>query len=358
MGRQAPPPPPGPASQGGSSQPSARRESLRSASLAERLRASGRHPVILFGTSTSGKSTLLVSLFHCLNHNSDIGLQLGAPILDPASSDGKVMHEKAIELFERRVAAFDEGEVLESTQLEQPFFVPVDVQPRDASQPVRFAFLEARGEWFDPSQEERGSIYRGLKEEIVEILEHFSESISMLYVAPYSVAEVNIVGTRASDTGLTGAIHAYRTHREAIAQDFHLFLLTKWDQHAVPLADSPEFSRVRAKEVDRIITERYPKAWRAYQAMPLGGRIVRRFFMQYTAGHIRGGMVREPPERHRRTFDRYNHTIWNWLYGNATQEADGDGYTFTRGELFRDVAPRDATRMTFVERITSLILSR
>ena len=338
--------------------PPVRRDSPRANSFAERLRLSGRHPVLVFGTSTSGKSTLLVSLFHCLSKNRDINVRLGEPIFDVGTAAGRATHDQATDLFDRRVSAFEEGVVLNSTFLEHPFFVPVDVQPRGQTEPIRFAFMEARGEWFDPSQEDTGSIYRAMKEEIAEVLRNYPDAISVIHVAPYSILDDTNASTRESDKGLNGAIKSYLKHRDAKDQDFHLFLLTKWDQCAAPMKDSPRFSRVRAAEIKSVLNARYPRAWAEYHAMPLNGPVVRRYFMQYAAGHIRDGVVWDPPERHKHTFDRYPRTLWNWLYGNATEEKEGDALSFSRRILFRDVASRDGTHVTFIERITSFVRLR
>lgn len=329
----------------------------RSSSLAERLRVSGRHPVLLFGTSTSGKSTLLVSLFHSLGTNREVRIRLGEPVADLNTPEGRRAHELALELFERRVAEFDKGVMLESSQLDWPFFVPVDLQKGGHSEPVKLAFLEARGEWFDPSKESKGSIFQGLKAEIVDILKNYPEPLSVLYVAPYSIDDQKGDNTSESDLGLDGTIGAYSEHRRASGQDYHLFLLTKWDKFADPVSDAPKFSRVKPGDVENVLTARYRRSWNSFQKIPLSGSAVRRYFMQYTAGSISDGIVWGPPERQRRTFDRYNRTLWNWLYGNATERTNGDGYP-VREELFRGVGPRGGTRMTIVERITSYIFTR
>lgn len=324
-------------------------------SLADHLERTRRHPVILFGVGASGKTTMLMSLIQALNRSGEVNIYLGDPILPKDHPEAEDAHEQAITFFERDAQSFALGEMVKGTRAERPYFIPVDVERRRDGRIVRLALLEGQGEWYRPVRRGRGSMFPAFKEDIAEIMEYYGESLSVIWAAPYSIGSGKI-DTEDSDLGLVGAINAYKKHRSSIQQDFHLYLLTKWDCFAEPLADKANFSVVTAEMVEEQIQDRYPNSWPNFAGLALK-TTGRRFFMQYAAGHIVGDRVRIPPQRHRAAFDRYPRTIWNWLYGNATQtEVAADEKL--REVLFPDVLPRPPRRLSAWEWISNFLFSR
>lgn len=355
-----PPPPPPPPTVEITVPPQSEPEPAKtqnSGSLADHLARTRRHPVILFGVGASGKTTLLMSLVQALNRSSDVNIYLGNPILPKEDPEALEMHEQAITFFQRDAQAFALGELVPPTRFDKPYFIPVDVERKSDGRVVKLALLEGKGEWYAPIRGGKGSMFQKFKEDIAEILGLYGESLTILWVAPYSIGGGQDEDTADSDLGLMGALDEYRRHRKSIAQDFHLFLLNKWDCHAEPLADKANFSVVTAEMVEEIIEERYARVWPNYEGLALK-TTGRRFFMQYASGHIVGDRVSIPPKRHRAAFDRYPRTVWNWLYGNATQtdiSMDGERQ---RETLFPDVLPLPPKRETVLEWISRKLLGR
>lgn len=330
----------------------------RQGSLADHLERTGRHPVVIFGIGSAGKTTLLMSLVQAINRSNEVNIFLGEPILPEEDSRAEQSHEQAITFFEHDAQAFALGEPVPPTRLDDPYFIPVDIIHKRNGRVVRLALLEGKGEWYAPiTGVKKGSMFQKFKRDLADLLELYGESITVLWVAPFAIGTGKKRDTRNSDLGLTGAINNYRKHRTAIGQDYHLFLLNKWDCYAPPLQDNPQFSVVTDTLVDDLIGELYPNAWPNYEALSLQ-TTGRRFFMQYASGHIVGDQVRVPPQRHRSAFDRYPRTVWNWLYGNATQTEVGAAGARTRETLFPDVLPRPARREPFWEKLSRMILSR
>jgi hypothetical protein len=323
----------------------------RGGALADHLERTRRHPVIVFGIGASGKTTIMMSLVQAINRSGDVNIYLGDPIFPKNHSDATKTHEQAIIFFERHAQKFAMGEIVPPTIFEEPYFIPLDIERKSDGRVVRLAFMEGRGEWYETIDADEGSMFPQFKHDIAEIMEYYGESLSVLWVAPF---EDN---TLESDLGLVGALNEYRKHRRSVSQDFHLFLLNKWDCHAEPLADRPHFSIVFADMVETLLDDMYPKSWPQYKGLALQ-TTGRRFFMQYASGHIVGDRVKVPPHRHRAAFDRYPRIVWNWLYGNATQtEVDAEGNR-ARVILFPDVLPHAPRRVPLFERISRFVLAR
>lgn len=318
-------------------------------SLAEHLEQSRRHPVIVFGAVASGKSMLLTSLVHALNQSPLANVYLGDPILprdDPLSAP---MHEMAAHIFENNTQMMARGEILPSTQVDMPLFIPIDIERPSGGPPVRLALLEGRGEWYMPIRRDSGTTYREFPSLLNEVIVHYAERLSVIWVAPFCIgqsAESFDPDIEESDFALVGALAEYRRRRRAIAQDSHLFVLAKWDICSSPLLEEG-FDTVARDRVATILAQRYPNAWPRYRGLPLQRR--HRFFMQYSAGHIVGNHLLVPPHIHRETFARYPQTVLNWLYGNATEFEGPDGSL--RQVLFPGVLPLPPSRLSLLARI-------
>lgn len=321
----------------------------RGHSLAEHLEGSGRHPVIVFGASASGKSMLLTSLVHALNQSPLANVYLGDPILPSDDPLSQHMHQMAGYLFETNTQKMARGELLPTTQMDMPIFIPIDIERRSGGAPVRLALLEGRGEWYMRVRRDNGISYRDFPPLLSEVIEHYGRPLSVIWVAPFCLWQSSDSldpDIEESDFALVGALAEYRRRRRTMAHDSHLFVLAKWDICSPPLPGEG-FGSVTRGRVASILAERYPNAWPRYQGLPL--QRGHRFFMQYSAGHIVENLFREPPAMHRETFERYPQTILNWLYGNATGSQGLGGSP--RKVLFPAIAPPSPSRTSLVDRI-------
>ncbi len=169
------------------------------------------------------------------------------------------------------------------------------------------------------------------------------------------------IATRVEQLRATGGLQAYRELRAMRRNDFHLFLLTKWDQYASPMAGDGLFDRPTAADVDVVLYERYKRAWGTFQTLPLEGAARdRRAFTQYTSGFYVNGEPQRPPANFEASFGRYPRTVLNWLYGNATQfrlTSDTEMLTL-RKILFDDVVLPHTPRVTMTEWFASLLTAR
>jgi hypothetical protein len=339
-----------------------RRRTSPSISLAENLDRTERHPVLIFGSSQSGKSSLVLSLILGLQTMRDINVSLGDPILDAADPRSKVMHQRAKDTYDRAAYELATGKSIGMTTGE-PFFIPVDVKPTNSLlEPARFAFLDGRGEDYQPNEDTNADLFRAFKPEISDVLLNFPHGITIIYVAPYSLSGGHDRDTPGSNFGLLGAMRGYEQLRELRRNDSHLFLLTKWDQFAGPMDARPLFSEATATDVDRVLCDRYPNSWGTFQALPLEGEArERRAFMQYAAGYYKDGEYREPPHSFNNTFKRYPRTVMNWLYGNATQYRPvRDGQPLPKRQaLFPDVdGPTAPPRQSLIDLLNLALTAR
>ena len=328
--------------------------------LAQNLEAMQRHPVLIFGSSAAGKTQLIISLIQCLQRSGIVDVTLGEPIFDKADPRSAGVHQVAESLYRRSSYDADLGRAIAATQTVEPFFVPLDVQPRDSHHmSVKLALMDSRGEEYAPNADQNQSFLKPLASEIQELLQTFSHGISVIYVAPYSVGSGHDRDTASSNHGLLGVLDAYRKDRSMRDRDAHLFLLTKWDQYAPPMNQKRLFENPWPVDVDHVLRERYDRSWGEFQSLPLDGKAGhRRAFMQYTAGHFINGARSRPPELFASTYDRYSRTLMNWLYGNATLlDVSGQGQDLNiRGILFDEVLPEKVPRLSVSERAASILL--
>jgi hypothetical protein len=330
-------------------------------SLAQQLQDTERHPVIVFGATAAGKSTMLMSLIDYLKQeggNVGVGIELGEHIYPPAHPRRKTAHEAAINFYERHHENFRrDRQILRATVGDFPFYIPIDVTPtKRGSSAVKFAFLEGKGEWYERAPTKTGTRYQELKPEVYEVLENYALGLSVIFVAPYLVN--NQDGSRLGDygIGLLGMLQKYKHHRTAmqadsVKKDSLLFLLAKWDLYCDPLKNPQAFSQVRPDEVSQVLQGLYRESWNEFRALSQS-RTGRRFFMQYVAGNIGNGIVQEPPDELRPTFERYPKVLLNWLYGNATRFAAAH----RREVLFKDFVPK--VEISRLERAMNFVFAR
>lgn len=325
-------------------------------SLGQRLVDLRRHPVLLFGTTAAGKTTILLSLINAWK-KAQISVSLGESILPKEHPNHALVDEYAKAIVERKYEDFVYGrKVLGTTEIVAPFFIPLDLQLTDETSPVRLALLECKGEWFEPSGAVEGSIYRPLRDELVDVLRNCSDPLSLIFVAPYAIGPEGNLRQKDSDIGLSGAIQSYRAQRGFGGKDTLLYLLSKWDMYAQPAREDRAFAEVEPEQVTAILERLFPDSWDAFQSIPRPFGRENRWFMQYVAAYITGDRVAPPPQDLAPLFARYPRTLANWIYGNATRTSIvlSDGTERSRERiLFPEVVPSDATRVSFIERIRS-----
>ena len=302
--------------------------------LAAQLEARDYHPVVVFGSSAAGKTTLLTSLLAYLQVDdaAQVEVELGAPFAIDDEGYGRWAHEEATGLFFRSVEEFIAGRTQPATMSPRPFFVPVVIRPPGRLPEMRFAFLESRGDWYNPDTASN-AFFRRLRDEIAAVLLHYPKGISFLHVAPYTqlatwdpdagLHEARDAALRGqADLALVGALNAYRAVRAVKHRDAHLLLLTKWDAHAAPDGSESTFIAPALDEVVDVARERYPRGFAAFGTLALGAaQPWQKQVMQYCAGIISGRTVTRPGGELREQLHRYPRVLWNWLYENATRDA-------------------------------------
>lgn len=326
-------------------------------SLALRLLQMDRHPILIFGASASGKSTLLMSLLQSLRGNQRISCSLGAPILPISHPNHAAVHAEADNFYYGELDPTKrDGRVPDATLLDEPLFIPVDIAI-DGKTVAKLAFLEGKGEWYEPIREGRRITYPSLGADIIDLIKHYSRGISIIYVAPFTEDVPGDPDIERCGRGLVGVMQFYSQHRLTKAWDFHLFLLTKWDRLVRPLDNPDSLTDVDSDLVKAELGRKYDDAWQTFRTLPLSGPSVRRFFMQYCSGLIVNATLQRPHDWFGDDFDRYPKTLLNWIFENATQvseRSDGNRYHH-RKALFPEVAQPKGVRFPLVKRIRDFV---
>jgi energy-coupling factor transporter ATP-binding protein EcfA2 len=145
------------------------------------------YPVLIFGSTTSGKSTLLTSLFKFMrtDPSSNATIHLGDWIIPTHKDEGSMTADEASQFFNKVVSEFESGTAAASTRANIPFFIPLTIKPNNDSGEIKIAILESRGEFYNVNE---GNIRYNpeLLNEIKDIYENYSKPISILIIAPYT----------------------------------------------------------------------------------------------------------------------------------------------------------------------------
>ena len=291
--------------------------------LAQELMTKGYHPVMIFGTRASGKSSLLASLFHYLQsdpHSPAIAL-LGEWIVPIDTNYGQSVAEAAKHFFDHVVQSFYDGEAAPSTRDEYPYYIPIKLRPNNGQEEIRLAILESRGEWYHINKSSK-DLFPELREEVADVYRNYPNGISVLLIAPYLIgeaysddqpSELAVREMRESDTALLGALQAYQMERQHREFDNYLFILTKWDAHTRSIVDKDFVDPPRGL-VAHLINERFPKSWTLFQTMQTDMAMS----MQYSAGVMSGDARVDIPAHLQPIMQKFPKTLWGWLYSNAT----------------------------------------
>lgn len=295
--------------------------------IAENMDELGYHPVIIFGSSFSGKSSLLGSLlaYFQVDTSKEVGISLGDPLVPTSSEHGKEAIAKAEAFFYRSVQEFIGGEAHQATKTPFPFFIPVVIRPKNKPE-MRFAFMESAGEWYKPNKDS-DRFFQSLKSEIEGVLRHYQKGISLIHIAPYTQSSVRDGAVspehekneiKDASLALVGALDSYTRFRTFKSSDHHMFLVTKWDAYTdqgLEIADilaNPDMAAV-----EEFANEKYTQGFAAFKGLPLESN--QKTIMQYCSGLISGRAIIKPSKEMTPILYRYPQTMWNWLYRNASE---------------------------------------
>jgi len=308
--------------------------------LANAMQEEGYHPVVLFGTNNSGKTSILMSLFATLSVEPQLetGLSLCDPILGTRTDIAKYLHKEAQHTFEIKTEAFLAGEKIPKTSTSLPFFIPVEFRPPDGRSAVKFAFLESNGEWYRPlisdgtSLSDTEQLYPELRKEIEDFIASYQQGMTFIYTAPVTQGEVYTQADKTFDTdeiryasmAIRGVLKSYDSIRaNGRTNDKHLMLVTKWDAVSARDAD-----RAAGIEEDRdavldFCNRKYNQALSAFQGLNL--RSEQKRINAYCAGMInKSGLIRAASDDPvTGIIASYPVRLWEFLYKNAL-EAAGD----------------------------------
>ena len=310
------------------------------------------HPVLIFGTHGSGKTVMILSLLHYARQNirANMSISLGNPVFPPNFPFANERHRDAEQFYHDLTVEFANRERPPGTKKIVPFFVPIDIEVDGRR--FRFAFLEGNGEWYEKDDVS----YRQFKDEIVGILGSFTAPVSVVFVAPTVAptrdenAPQDRRGRDYSHECLAHCVAQYAQRRIATSRDNLLLLVSKWDALHEPGRTYRHFSDASVADVLREI-EGWQFIWQAFGN--LAGP--RRAILPYSAAWINAAGFILRDERYQPIFDKFNRTLWNWLYGNVT-EATSDQVPPVRKVLYKDVRLPPQKPPGLYERLTRMVL--
>lgn len=299
--------------------------------VAAGLSAAGYHPVVLFGSAGSGKTSLLLSLMALLRDEPELlcGLDLGDPILGLDTAYGRFIRDQAEGFYGKKTQDFIEGRAASKTAIEAPFFIPLVIRPENKPE-IRLAFMESNGEWYRP---DRGSdrLFVPLRRQIEDLLTAYQDPITFIHLIPYTqhalystVSDQHTDDQEIREAGLAivGALKAYKEVRANKLGDRHLMLVSKWDAHNRSDLDRVSVLQETTGELEAFLNGPYRQAFAEYRNLGLAPD--QRQVDTYCAGQIRGQTVIMP----RRGDDLhdalmlYPKRLWRWLYRTTLEQLE------------------------------------
>ena len=293
--------------------------------IAEEMDKEGYHPVIIFGSAGSGKSTFLGSLFSYLQitMTNGIGIYLGDSLIPLNIPQGEAAYTQAEQFFNHQLQKFQDGEAHLNTKTinDRPFFIPVRVKPPELPE-IKFAFLESNGEWYRPD-ENTSKYFPELKEEINAILKFYQKGISFIHIAPFTQQNPSSLEKtddkeelKKANLALVGALNTYEQIRVFREDDDHVFLVTKWD---VSTKNNPinGLANIDEEMLIRFAEETYRKGLAALRNLHIDN--TQRTVLPYCAGMMEGRTIIRPTTQLGLIIDVFPKKLWNRLYGNATK---------------------------------------
>ena len=291
-------------------------------SLCLELDKEGYHPVLPFGNSRSGKTSLLLSLLAGLHHEK-IPYRLDLELLKKYPGP----YADARNFFDYYLRQFIENIPPVGTRNEEPIYIPIIVTMPNTRKEIRLAFLECNGEWYQAVGWNKGGNNVAERAEIIQgVLKAFNKGITLIYVAAYMEnSKNNVTPTLGeSDTVLFEVLKEYSAfRRQHHDYDKHLFLLNKWDEFKSPyiIDQQNDFSNPNWNEIGEWLEANYRHAWPKFQSM---APIMRNapLVMQYSAGRFDSQTGQLVDVREANILPIYTvmrRKIWDWLIQNADE---------------------------------------
>lgn len=298
--------------------------------LATRMEECGYHPVILFGTAASGKTSLLLSLLSVIRMTPELhtGLFAGEPILDIHTDYGKYTHDNALQFFGQKTQDFIDGRAAPKTVLQYPFFVPVSFRP-DNKPEAKFAFMESNGEWYRPDRS-NGRLFPVLRRQIEDFIKNYQGAITFIHLVPYTQRAVYSSAVdrpgeaseiQDASIAISGALQAYDRIRANKQNDRHLMLVTKWDAHSPPNVSKFDVLTCSPEEVVRFANDNYAQALTTFRGIGLNNSQL--YLNSYCSGLMNemGVLVLRQNNELRVPVMSYPIRMWEWLYRGALDAA-------------------------------------
>jgi len=310
----------------------------RGESLGKSLSDNGFHPVLIFGTAATGKTTFLTSMLSFFTSTPDVGvtITLGDPI--STTEVGMKAHESSEKLFHLQVNNYLNGLAPVQNQESFPFFVPVELRRRRNQEITRIALMESSGELWSVASKK--NFVQEIREEIIDVYANYLRPITVIMVVPYAMSE-GYTGEDASeadkstfqesDIALHQTLQVYQRHRPPDIHDNFYFVLTKWDLHTQVLA-SDEFLNPDDEVVGELVRQRFPRAFGHFENM---ADVDLAQCTPYSAGLIGGTKILEIPKNLKPALDEFPYRLWRWIYANATNGRD----------LYVDDAPQSGSKI-------------
>ena len=282
------------------------------------------HPVLIFGTRATGKTTFLTSMLGFFTSMPDVGATVTLGDRLSSSEAGTKAHESAENIFHRQVSEYLGGEAPTVTQDPFPFFIPLELRKTGARSATKVALMESSGELWNVGNTKNN--VQNLREEILDVYRTYPKPLSVIIVVPYAMSE-GYTGEdtgaedkhafRLSDASLLQTLQIYQKYRPDGIKDQFYFVLTKWDMHTRKIA-SKDFLNPADDLVSKLIEDRFPRAFNYFRAMSNDHRAR---CTPYSAGLIGGTKVLEVPAELRPLLQEFPYRLWRWIYASAT---DGD----------------------------------
>lgn len=303
--------------------------SMNGGRLAAALEEGGYQPVILFGTNRSGKTSLLLSLFATIKTLPDLRTNLElAPEVIQGDAEDQYHLENAERFLNLMTQEFINGKAPAATRIEDPFLIPVTFEPA-GKPPMRFVFIESAGEWYKPDYADH-RLFPKFRSEIEDFIRNCQRGILFLHLLPQTQLAVrggnydqkkDAALMNEASLAVAGALQNYRELRIGKDQDFHLMLVTKWDNR------SRDMNMIEALDDDyddvvEFVSSKYGQAYASYQNM--SGLVREHLLNGFCAGLMNEeGILNLRSDNDLRPYVlRYPKNLWTWLYRSALLNQD------------------------------------
>lgn len=257
------------------------------------------HPVLIIGTTHSGKTCMLCSLLSYARSHPEAGLavSLGANVFPDGYPNSDSRYANAVQFYNQTVPAFISGRAPEDSSLNEHFFIPINVsvnRPGMPVQTIKLAFLEGMGEWYGLATD--GNNFKALSPDVAALVDRFGNAMSFIYMAPSQPTAEGGAAFLRSHQSLSHRIDEYsRRLRESDGSRDNLMLLaTHWDRLFPPGSDFEKFAAPGPDEIQSVVGA-WPFSWASFSNIAVPGK---KAMMPYSAGLIsETGRTVTPPQR-------------------------------------------------------------